>query len=265
MKKLSGCLILFLIFACSHAATAHDLWINCTDHYVQQTEAGFHDSKVYLGWGHRFPVDDFIPAELLTVFELIDPQGGITPLEAIIGGYTAAELEFEMPGSHIVSVIGNSGYYTMYMENGEMHHSPESMENKENVIISAYFEEYAKCLVFVGDERDNAFAEPLNHDLEIVPITDPRDLKVGDMFEFQVLFEGRPASFTPVTSTYSGFSSGMDMAYSTGVGMDGYGAIRILHWGPQMLNAKIERPPEDDHIGKCQYERYSATLTFEVR
>ena len=60
------------------------------------------------------------------------------------------------------------------------------------------------------------------------------------------------------------FSSGMDMAYSTGVGMDGYGAIRILHWGPQMLNAKIERPPEDEHIGKCQYERYSATLTFEI-
>ncbi len=267
MKKLIATVFLAAMTLVPAISHAHDLWLNSTDYRVPATREGFGESKLYIGFGHAFPVDDFYRKEKIASFTLTAPDGSLKDIEAIEGGFTAAELSFTSAGPHIAALAGKTGYYTMFMDKGTMHHATESMKGKDpkNVIVSVYFENYAKSLITVGDTRDESYKTPVGHRLEIIPLQDPRDVKVGDMFDVQVLFDGKPARLATVTGTYMGFDSGEDAAYSTGTGFNGKASIRILHWGPQLIKAKVEQSPTGEHAGNCLGEHYAATLTFAIR
>jgi uncharacterized GH25 family protein len=248
-------------------AFSHDLWLHSTDYSVSASREGFGGSKLVVGFGHSFPLDDFYKPEKIASFTLTDPQGKTGNIEAIAGGFTAAVLEFQKPGSHVAALASKTGYYTMYMDSGKMHHVNETMKGKkpEDIVVSVYFENYAKCLLFAGNAKDTAYKKTVGHNLEIVPLTDPRTVKNGDMFEVLVLFEGKPAKMASVTGTYMGFDTGESAAFATGTGFDGKAAVRMLHWGPQLIKAKVTMPPRGEHIGNCREESYAATITFAVK
>ncbi len=267
MKRMIAMVLTLGAILGSQSAGAHDLWLNSTDYYVSAGREGFGDSKLYVGFGHAYPLDDFYRIEKIASFTLTNPKGVAKEVSPIEGGFTAAVLDFEMPGAHVAALASKTGYYTMYMENGKMHHATESMKGKkpEDVIVSVYFENYAKSVLFVGDAKDEAYKKPVGHNLEIIPLTDPRDVKVGDMFEAQVMFEGKPAKLASVTGSHMGFDTGENAAFATGTGFDGKVAVRILHWGPQIIKAKVSMPPRGEHAGNCRGESYAATLTFHVK
>ncbi|MGP8321931.1 MAG: DUF4198 domain-containing protein, partial [Methanosarcinaceae archaeon] len=112
---------------------------------------------------------------------------------------------------------------------------------------------------------DSSFCKPVGHALEIIPLANPAEIKVGEYLPVQVLFKGKPARFCRVYGTYAGFSTGDDFAFATGTDGKGKAKIRILHHGPWLIKARLKLPAPDELKDKCNELSYSATLTFEVK
>jgi len=153
----------------------------------------------------------------------------------------------------------------MYVEKGEIHHKigPKT-QIKGKVISSLYYEKYAKALVNAGKKDLINFDKTVGHKLEIIPLKNPLNLKLGEFLPVKVLFNGKPKRFCKVYATYSGFSTGDDFAYATSTNSKGIAKIRIIHWGVWLVKTDIKLPPPEEWKDKCNQLHYTATLTFEV-
>ena len=258
-------LSLVMVLCFSTLALAHTMWLNATNYFpeIYSPEYGAR-TKVYFGWGHRYPVADFLSADKLSDFKLITPKGESNPIKSGVGGFLATELSFSEKGTYIVAASLKPGFYTMYMKKGQIHHRSVPKTGLSGVILSLHFEQYAKALINVAGSSE-AFGKPVGHTLEIIPLLNPAELKVGDYMPVQVLFKGRPARFCPVYGTYAGFSTGDDFAFATTADGQGKAKIRILNHGPWLIKARIKLPAPDKLKDKCNELSYTATLTFEVK
>ena len=259
----------------SGPANAHTMWINAVD-YMMQAGAGHSHSEgdehiaqtnVYFGFGHCYPVDDFMPKEMLSTFCVLNENHNKKDLEPNPGGFLATAVKFEKPGPYIVSAALKPGYYTMHIEKGQVKHKLGPKTGLNGVILSLYYEQYAKALLTVGETSDNAFAKPLGDKIEIVSLENPLNMKagVGQILPVQIWFNGRPASFCKVYATYSGFSTKDDYALATTADSKGVAHIRLTHWGPWLIKAERRQPAGKDLKDKCNELHYTATLTFEIR
>jgi len=260
LTKLAGATLLLLPVL----AEAHSLWINATRYFVELERP---KTTVYIGWGHRFPADDIPRPGLIRGTWLICPDGRRVELRLSKGGFGATTVKFDREGTYILTADVTPGFYTMVLDDmGELHHilGPKT-EAKGKVLLSLYYEQYAKALVTVG-MGDGNFSRTVGQRLEIVPLSDPARLKVGDFLPVKVLFEGKPASFCWLFATYAGFSTDQDAyAYATDAGLDGTARIKLLHSGQWLVRAVLKRPPSPGRRGKCDWESYTATLTFALR
>ncbi|PIU45065.1 MAG: hypothetical protein COS95_05730 [Ignavibacteriales bacterium CG07_land_8_20_14_0_80_59_12] len=249
-----------LVTALTGSSFAHTLWLNVTDY--RPSIGG--QTKLYFGWGHRYPVDDFLALDKLAEFILLEPGGNRRTLQPNPGGFLATEVSFSKAGIYITAAALKPGFYTMYVEKGKVRHRSASKEGISGVIVSVYFEEYAKALIEVEAPQDSSYRQSVGHKLEIIPLENPAQLRVGDFLAVKVLFEGKPCPFSSIYATYAGFSTGEDYAYATTTGMDGVARIRILHHGPWLLKAESKQPAPDDLRGKCNELLFQASLTFEA-
>jgi len=257
---LSVCLLF------SASAFAHTLWINATDYSPKVYLKFGAGSKVYFGWGHRYPVSDFLSIDDLQEFSLIYPDGERKKITPNSGGFLATQINFKQPGLYIVSAAKKPGFYTMYVEKGKVHHEIGPKTGLEGVILSLYYEQYTKSLISVGEAEDDSFSKPVGHKLEVIPLENPYKLKGcgGHFLPVKVLFDGKPAQYCKVYATYSGFSTGDDFAYTTSTNSEGIAKIRLVHWGPWLIKANMKLPAPDYLKDKCNELNYTATLTFEV-
>lgn len=56
----------------------------------------------------------------------------------------------------------------MYEQDGKIHHKAGPKTGVEGVVLSLYYEEYAKVLIWAGQASDDAFKKPVGHNLEII-------------------------------------------------------------------------------------------------
>ncbi len=264
-------LFVFLVVALgscfSNYGYTHTLWLNVSDFSPQipSPEYGA-ETKVYFGYGHHYPVDDFLPQEELEEFSLITPAGEKENLTPNQGGFLATVVRCKQEGGYIVSTIKKPGFYTMYVEKGKIHHNPGLKTGIKQVILSHYYEQYAKALINVGKPVDDAFLNPVGHKLEIIPLKNPGNLKGcgGHFLPVKVLFEGEPARFCQVLATYSGFSTNDDFAYATTTDSQGIARIRLINRGYWLVKVNIKLPASEKLKDKCNELSYTATLTFEI-
>ena len=257
-------LLLCLCLCFSTISFAHTLWLNVSDYSPESYPKYGARTKIYFGWGHHYPVDDFLDQESLDDFSLIRPNGDKEKLNPNPGGFLATSVSFKEPGAYLVCAKLKPGFYTMYEEKGKIHHKPGPKTGLEGIILSLYYEEYAKALINVGEESNDSFKRPVGHNLEIVPLKNPSHLKVGDFFPIQVLFKEKPARYCKVYATFSGFSTNCDFAYTTTTNGKGEARIRIIHYGPWLIKTEMKLPATGELKEKCNELSYLATLTFEV-
>ena len=260
--KLSIALCLSLL---STAASSHTFWLNVTNYFPNfySLEYGAR-TIIYFGWGHRYPVDNFLSVGKLNEFNLITPDGESKSIQPGQEGFLATELSLPEKGTYIVAAVLNPGFYTMYIDKGKIHHKSVPKTGLSGVILSNHFEQYAKALINVV-VSDSSYSRLVGHALEIIPMANPAGLKAGDYLQVQVLFKGKPARFFPVNSTYAGFSTKDDFAFATTTDSNGMAQIRILHHGPWLIKSRIKLPAPDELKEKCNDMSYTATLTFEVK
>ena len=257
---LSSCLLL------STVVSAHTLWVNATEYSPGFNKECGARTNIYFGWGHHYPIDDFLTEKSLRKFSLVYPDGKVETIKPGPGGFLATQINFSQEGSYIVAASRKPGFYTVYVENGEVHHKIGPKTGLKRVVLSLYHEQYAKCLINVGKAKAGSFSKSVGDRLEIVPLENPYRLKGcgGHFLAVKVLFEGKPARYCKVYDTYMGFSSGDDFAYATSTDGEGIARIRLSHWGPHLVKAKLELPAPDDYRDKCDKLSYTATLTFEI-
>ncbi|WP_419662033.1 NikM4: predicted nickel ABC transporter, transmembrane subunit [Desulfosarcina variabilis str. Montpellier] len=263
---LSVCLLLFIGLFAAPVGFAHNLWINAVDYNPELRPRTGAQTKVYFGFGHRFPVQDFLDHKKLTAFKLVGPDGTSRELEAGEGGFLATALNFRKKGGYMATAATAHGFYTMYVDQeGRLHHKLGSLEGLNNVVLSLYYENYTKALINVGETDGDAFAKPVGHNMEIVALENPYLKQPGEELDLQVLHKGQPARFCEVSATYVGFSTKEDYAFSNKTDFKGRSTIRLLAPGQWIVRAVVRKPAEAAFRDKCLEEKYSATISFEVR
>ena len=80
------------------------------------------------------------------------------------------------------------------------------------VISSNKYDKYAKA-IFNTSHDDKNFASVLGFPLEIIPVTNPADAKVGEYFHVKILLNGQPYT-GPVWATYDGFVTEYENTYA---------------------------------------------------
>jgi len=254
---------IFLIFSAS-IGQCHNLWLNATDYSPSfRGKTGAH-TKMYFGFGHKFPVADVLDRDKLVEFNLIQPSGVVKELEAGEGGFLVTPLVLKKEGGYIVTAATKHGFYTMFEKNGKTRHKLASMEGVENVVLSLYFENHTKALINAGKSVDDAFSTPVGHTIEIVPLANPFLKKSGDFLEVQVLLDGKPARYCNVFATYIGFSAKEAYAWTSKTNAKGITQIKLLQSGQWITKAVVRKSPSDAHKGKVLEEKYTATMSFQV-
>lgn len=249
------------------AGFAHTIWINAT-----AFSPAFHQkfgaaTKTFFGYGHRYPVDDFLPADQLAEFVLIGPDGEKKAIELDNKtGFLETGISFKEPGQYIVAAALRPGFYTMYMAGNEIHHKLGPRTGLERVILSQYYEQYTKGLISAGEEGGESFQKPVGHRMEIVPLSNSYSLRGngGDTMKISVLFNGKPAKFCDVFATYNGFANTDDFAFAGKTDANGIANIRLTHWGNWLVKATMKVPPTAEMRDQCNDMHYTATLTFEI-
>ena len=256
--------VLALVFVFAAQGHAHTLWLNLNDHnpgFDSRFGARVHS---YIGWGHRIPVDGFLEFSALKNYSLYIPDGQRNELEPDhSAGLLPTSIKLRQPGAYFLSAAKEPTFYTMYEKNGEIHHSTEPKSGLDNVILSLYSKQYAKSLIIAGDEN-KGLKTPVGHDLEIIPLRDPAELKKGEKMQIKVLYKGKPARFTKVMATYYGFSVQGDYAFATTTDRSGKAEIRVVHQGHWMIKAVKKTLPSSEYADLCNRMKYSATLTLGI-
>lgn len=255
MKRLSSILLMLaaLMLAAS-PALAHMPWLSV----AECNPAVGKKVKIMIGWGHKFPLDDFAKAEDMAGVTLYDPQGKAVKLAA------SNEFMFEtealtVPGAYLVAAQKKPGFYTK-LEKGFARTPKTGLSGVKSCSHSLSF---MKTVVNVGDGKGDV-SRKLGHELELVPLKNPGELKVGDTLPIQVLFKGQPVDDYPlVLATYAGFPDSHAFAHTSHAGNDGVAKVRILHNGAWMVMVNLKKHYPDPK--ECDQTSYTAALTFEIK
>ena len=117
---------------------------------------------------------------------------------------------------------------------------------------------FAKTIVSVEpvEPTDRGFSAPLGHELEILPLTNPCEWRVGQIVGVQVLRGGRPAAGVSLRAGHDGDEDG---SISTATDQAGLASLKMNRAGHWFVLAEAS----DAMQGGT--ENLRATLTFRVR
>lgn len=287
---MAAILLVFL----SSSVSAHMLWINLyegSNYPVRHIVAS-------LGYGHTIPMDDLLTTKgaecSLATYELIGPGGkrvqlpmpSIEPkkIETISGitmhcgdiGVRKLDLSDKTnPGTYQVVATSKSDFYTFYEdEKGKRKWDFKPMneiEGARKIIQSVNYKTSAKAFFSVQNWTD---PKPIGIDLEIIPITDLTNIRVGDVVQFQINFMGNPFSSKPdkreyITAVSNSFG-GPDDFFLSAIIYRGKAQFRMPAAGQWVVSVGImeEVTSEDNFkelVGKCSSVGYVTTISFNVR
>ena len=232
------------------AADAHALWINMTDyHPAFDAEKALAKTKLYMGWGHHFPVDGYVSEDEFNRIWLRTPDGEEKIVKLETTGFAASELKLAKEGLYLIGVTRHASYNTKYRdEEGQSHLVKQDMTGLANVFSSTYSQQFAKTIFCVGDRTAGAFDRPLGQTLEIVPLVNPYEIanNTGGDLPVLVLFEGEPAAHVKLSAKYEGFSQTDESSCATMTDKNGVAHIRITHWGPWVIKTGMTMDPRGD-------------------
>ena len=249
--KFSIKVLSITLLLASASAQAHFPWLLVANPYPDMNK----EAKIYMGWGHSFPLDGFMDKDRISSLTLITPDGVESKLEM------KNDVEFRsspllQSGVHIVLANQGKGYYTKTKKGGE-----RKPKTGLTDVVRCYYSDNSMKSIF-NEGEDGILSKRFGHSLEIIPLSNPADLKSGDYMPVQVLYRGNPYDGM-VMATYEGFSTDDAFAYAIDTDNDGKANIRMLDRGRWLIHARLEEPYPDPNV--CDVEAFTSTLTFTIR
>ena len=208
------------------------------------------------------------------------------------GKMTILEAEFDSPGTYLVGVstrpkkvVLDSESFNFYLRyEGLLDERKERADLAEtDIAVVERYSKFAKAVVQVGDTRTPNYSEEMGFDVEIVPITNPYSLGVGDVFRARILKDGKPLPNELVYATHENhYSPDEEGIFDEAVKLrsDGEGLIEYPisapgKWYVRFIDLRRVDDAEYWYSGilvalgtqeqQIFYESKWATLTFEIR
>jgi uncharacterized GH25 family protein len=188
--------VLFLLSTCL-PATAHMLWLNPGDCFPKVGTT----VDIGIGWGHTYPadrIDQEVTEDRVQEISAVDPDGLTTALTKV--SPDLYKLSVDKPGAYLVTAKIKSGSFTMTAE-GRKWGDKKSVADPIKCVN--YHIEAKTVILAGGSEKNLGFAA--GQPLEVIPLTNPENLKNGGILDIKVLFQGKPLPNASVRATYAGF------------------------------------------------------------
>ena len=130
----------------------------------------------------------------------------------------------------------------------------------KKVLKVGKYEKFAKTMLNPA-ANDGLYKKVLGHDLEIVLLTNPADIKAGDDIKAEVLLNGKPVK-APLGLTYDGYSAEQDAYMAKAeTGADGMASFKVTKPGLWMLRTEVT---EKLTVGSADKRNMRATYVFPV-
>lgn len=256
---------LAMLLASPSSVGAHALWINMTDWtpVIKEKQA---KTRLYVGWGHHYPVDGITRPGDFASLSLITPGGMPETFSFDHDGISTAQLTPDRPGLYTVSIVRHPSWNTIHLQNGKEIKEKGPKTAFRNVVKSIYSQQFATSYFAVGDTRHDPIPTPVGNRLELVPLVNPYDGTVcsGGKLPIQLRLDGKPLPYTTITATYAGYRSDNEMAIHTLTDANGVAHIRISHPGPWLFKARAERAAQGEIAKSATHEVYYTSLTLRI-
>jgi len=277
------------------SAQAHSLWINSFESFTHKPG----HTTVSIGWGHTLPIDDMTNSTNARIaieeFNVTDPNGKKTRLykpqfniakpsitnsnfdvyNADLASQKITLNEHTEKGVYLIEAYTKPTFFTKYVDTKGKKRlklaSKDKIKDIGKVIFSAQYQTFAKSYLAVDKWTKQ---EPVGHGLEITPLTDLSNVKVGDLVEFDVRFHGKPLTYSPnsieyITAHSESFGQSDNFALFSYIS-NGKAQFRVQSAGQWLVNVfhneiVKEEGALKDMYGKVDTVNYGATLTFHVK
>jgi uncharacterized GH25 family protein len=193
-------------------------------------------------------------------------RGRVLPSE-LKGNDAELRIDFsvvvESGGSSILAAEKTGEIWSVTNEGSKPSPRKVLEEQGLKVVRSTMIDKYAKSVINASS-GDGNFSAVVGQDLEIVPLTNPADARVGEYFKVKALHKGEPAAI-PVWATYDGFVTEYEntYAYYTESDAEGIANIKITAPGTWLVRASKENDPGVE--GQYDARSIRSTLTFAVK
>jgi len=195
---MNKCCILsaLLLIVATGITHAHDFWIE-TDNF---TPPAGENVAVSLHFGVGFDSNTFpYTHSLIDDFSVTDERGrrairsteGSDPAAAINAATGAQLLGYQSKPQFIEL---DAATFDIYLEEEGIEYIRTERERRgeSEAPAAENFIRCAKALIQTGDVTQDIYRQKLGYTLELVPQSDPYQLKLGERIDFVVLYQGKP-------------------------------------------------------------------------
>ncbi|UOO81048.1 DUF4198 domain-containing protein [Uruburuella testudinis] len=253
-----------LLSAVIGSAHAHEIWVE-----TAHTHGG-EILKAELGYGD-FPELTPIPQDRKHIFsqplQLVTEKGTENLVQKGTHNYQYQSKKPVAEGSFLV--LGT--YRPTFWSKNSAGWKQQNMVEMPDAEYCEQTRMYAKNIVNVGHESagKTVITRPAGQGLEIVPLDNPANIRVGEAFPVKVLFNGEPLPGATLTATFDGFSQPDPkvhkveaQAFSDTTLDDGSTQIIPLRQG--FWKARVVHKSQFPDQKTCQNLASYATLTFQI-
>lgn len=192
----------------------------------------------------------------------------------------AAQTSLDTPGAYVISVALRPNFIEIKAEDFEDYLREEKaetaletrqVEHQSDQPGREVYTKFAKTFVRVGDAgKGDVLTQPVGHKLEIVPLVNPLEWRVGDLVPVRVLLLGKPAEGLRVSTTREGLPAHTYVQNAT-TDSEGVVQLRLPRPGHWMIRTHAIRPTpgvifEDvTKSAAVDWESYFASITVRVQ
>lgn len=237
--------------ACLTTASAHDIWIT-----LAGTPAA---RRAVVNYGHPDDREPTVADKIIDIFAMTSDRQ-----QSLINGlsfgregpwFVVETKPFHDDGHTLLAVRYDNGYWIK---------TPDGYRNATNrevpsALDSLWSMKFGKALTGPGAP----WAKVLGHDLEIVPLSDPFTVGVGQILRVRVLFHGKPLAGGKVERADAITPVPENQIPNFTTDSDGVAAIPIVKTGPTQLAIDYNLSPSaTPNLAKT--DMYNATLWYLV-
>ena len=246
-------LFAFLVLAAfSSQALAHDFWLLGDSKEVTSVDIGF---------GHDFPNPEKIDEKRVNNFEtpyILTKSGEKLSLKQSGENYHYERAKLE-DGTYLIIGEYKPTFWTE--ANDGTWHMNKNKKDIKGAKFCRHATMSAKGIINLN-AKDDFVTNPTHQRLEIVPLDNPANFKVGVPFKVKILFEGKPLENATLDGTFDGFLKEKS-AFHGQTEPDGTIEVLALKPGKWLLQTVHKMPFADSKI--CDDETIAATLAFELK
>lgn len=260
MKRGRIVLLALLIVGVSAAAFAHELVMKPQRMTAEKGET----LMVEIHSGHKF----IVPEEVESVERIkagLFKDGKLQEAELKPNEKNLC-IDFAVPvadeGAMVILANKDGGVWCNTNEGGKSGTRKDLEAKGLKVMKATKNDKYVKAIVNASKDDKN-FAVETGQALELIPMTNPADAKVGEYFDVKILINGKPYS-GPVLASYDGFAPEYEETYAyASQALQGVAHIKITApglWGVRAI--KTDLPGKEGEYDSVTIKSF---LIFEVK